>query len=859
MKRSGSAPRLCAPPLWLIILGACGGANDTEPAPPPPPAVVSLAVAGSTEIEETENPKIEVTVELDASASGPVSANLNFAGSATRDSDYAVDADSVMIPRGASSGTVEIDVYRDFDDEDDETIEISLGAISGNAEAGTTTSVTLTVLDGEAATAVKMMDGDDDGQGIDLNLELLAYSVNEDSVLFVIAASIFAPADRPVTEPLVAEWSTDYRFESNVREIGRVDIESAEDLFDLFFGNLHTFRLPTSELAPDQVYYVRAYLGPPPPPDDFGYFPGNMFFEGFATDAGGRVVVRCQAPQRNASGGGDPLYSEQWHLANTGQTAFSDRGGMAGADLRMNSTIAAGRSGDGVKLAVIDTGLETCHPDLVANADGKGSYNFAYERLAASGARSDEPYYFGVLGDHGTSVAGVAAAVANNGLGGRGVAPEVTLVGFNPMEATIEGREESEDSPAEEPFREDPFQAALLQSLGGSESEPDSASVDIFNMSFGIFRSGENSDEEFERLFRMGASRLRGGRGALYVKAAGNDFDFCDPIHPLNAEIGCHSTHADPDQNLPWLISVGGFNADDIRSSYSSAGANLWIVGPAGEDGEIAPSMITTDQAGAHGGFSEYPENRLTSMHPLNTHGDYVSAFGGTSAAAPAVAGAIAVLLGVKPDLTWRDVRHILAKTARQIDPDRVEVRAAFNGTPYVAQHAWQTNAAGYSFHNWYGFGAFDVDAAVEETLSHMPDSLGALTESDWMEPAAAQPLNIPDADGAGVSASIAVSGLPETVTLEAVVLEISVDHPFAADVGITLRSPRGTASVVNPPFNTGLAESPGGIVSWRLLSNAFYGENPNGTWTVHLADLAAGDVGSLGEWRLRFYYGEHP
>ena len=42
-------------------------------------------------------------------------------------------------------------------------------------------------------------------------------------------------------------------------------------------------------------------------------------------------------------------------------------------------------------------------------------------------------------------------------------------------------------------------------------------------------------------------------------------------------------------------------------------------------------------------------------------------------------------------------------------------------------------------------------------------------------------------------------------------------------------------------------------------MSNAFYGENPNGAWTIHVADLAAADTGSLTGWRLRFYYGEHP
>lgn len=430
------------------------------------------------------------------------------------------------------------------------------------------------------------------------------------------------------------------------------------------------------------------------------------------------------------------------------------------------------------------------------------------------------------------------------------MAPEVTLVAFNPLEAAFS----LEDDP------EAAAPTAMLLALGASEANPDSASVDIFNMSFGYEAPSENAQEEWARLFRMGSERLRSGRGALYVKAAGNDFDACEQAHPFNREIGCFSSNSDPDQNLPWLTVVGGFNADDAKSSYSSAGANLWVVGPSGEDGGASPGMITTDQAGVLSGFSQFVPYGLTSEHPLNRDGDYVSVFGGTSSAAPAVAGAIAVLLGVNPDLTWRDVRHILATSARMIDPDIAEVRAAFNGTPYVAQHAWQTNAAGYDFHNWYGFGAVDIDAAVAMASDYIADNLGDFVESEWFDAAVDEemPIAIPDADGAGASAMLQVAGLPDTANIEAVVLEIAVEHTNAFDLGVTLHSPAGTASVANPPLNT-LLEGFEGLQDWHLLSNAFYGENPNGEWTVHVADLAAEDTGSLTHWRLRFYYGDHP
>ena len=170
-----------------------------------------------------------------------------------------------------------------------------------------------------------------------------------------------------------------------------------------------------------------------------------------------------------------------------------------------------------------------------------------------------------------------------------------------------------------------------------------------------------------------------------------------------------------------------------------------------------------------------------------------------------------------------------------------------------------QANAAGYDFHNWYGFVAVNVDAAVAMAESYTPDTVGGFFESAWFDAGAEAGSTpaIPDADGAGVTATVEVSGLPDAAGIEAVMLEIAADHTNAFDLGVTLRSPEGTASVVNAPFNAAL-DGVRGPRDWHLLSNAFYGENANGTWAVHVADLAAGDTGSLTGWRLRFYYGEY-
>ena len=813
----------------LVASGGCGSNNKPEP-----PVNVSLVAPTSANIQEAENQTVRVFISLDSAASTSVMVPLNFSGSAKQNADYAASADSIIVPPNTTSASVDIDVFRDFDLEGDETITVSLGEIEGNGKADTMSSINFTIIDGEAATVNKTP------REYGANLVVLStkYIITEESIDFAVVVLNFSDQNVAPTK-LFAEWSSDMNFETDVNSLGTVDTPafvSGEEKFP----QPYEFSLPLSDLAPNETYYIAVRLDEVPEEAIEQIFDNVVLF-GFATNAEGKVVTRCEAPVRAASGTEDPLFEEQWHLKNSGQSGFANNNGVAGADLQMTEAISNGQNGDGVKLAVIDTGLEICHPDLAATVEEGKSFNYAFQDSA--GSSLTDPFNHSILGDHGTSVAGVAAAVANNGLGGRGVAPGVKLRGFN-LGSKLEAD----------------FKAGLLSSLGGSSSNPDSASAHIFNMSFGFEEPSENSKEDFVKLVKMGTTDLRSGRGALYVKAAGNEFEACENPHPINIEIGCIGSNADPDQNLPYLITVGAFNAKDVKSSYSNAGANLWVVAPGGEDGEEQPAIITTDQVGVHAGYSKFPANSLTTDHRFNLDGDYFGAFGGTSSATPATSGAIAILLGVNPNLTWRDVKHILATSARKIDPDIKEVRAAFNGKPYIAQHAWQTNAAGYSYHNWYGFGAVSVDDAIIMTNRYTPNGLGEFVESRWF-PAADNSnlsLTIPDEDGAGVTHTLTVADLPNTANIEAVILDITVNHGYSSDLGVKLTSPSGTESIVNAPFNVILDEFPR-IRDWQLMSNAFYGEKPNGTWTIQVVDLAADHTGSLESWRLRFYYGDHP
>ena len=68
---------------------------------------------------------------------------------------------------------------------------------------------------------------------------------------------------------------------------------------------------------------------------------------------------------------------------------------------------------------------------------------------------------------------------------------------------------------------------------------------------------------------------------------------------------------------------------------------------------------------------------------------------------------------------------------------------ALSNGT-YTAELPWTQNATGRWFHNWYGFGAVDVDAAVELARTYTAGSLGAFVVGDWIASGAALGLAHP-------------------------------------------------------------------------------------------------------------------
>ncbi len=125
-------------------------------------------------------------------------------------------------------------------------------------------------------------------------------------------------------------------------------------------------------------------------------------------------VDSAEALNQFATEAAPPAESAQGHAA---WMPYNDPYGPLQLSLRELDVVSAQRQslGAGVRVAVIDTGIDFDHPDLAARVIGRANFvddddlEFKHDR-------------------HGTGVAGVIAAVANNGIGIVGVAPESRLL-----------------------------------------------------------------------------------------------------------------------------------------------------------------------------------------------------------------------------------------------------------------------------------------------------------------------------------------------------------------------------------------------------------------------------------------------
>lgn len=292
----------------------------------------------------------------------------------------------------------------------------------------------------------------------------------------------------------------------------------------------------------------------------------------------------------------DPEIGYQWFLRN-----------MKAEEAWKKST------GKGVRIGVADEDIDRHHPDLAAN--------MAYPGFDAPNKAliTPETPHDGV-GEHGTWVAGTAAAVGNNGIGGAGVAPDAKVV---PLTIT------HSDSGASYWDSANAFVWSVTGPDGkvaGEAGDGDTPAghkgyVDVLNYSFG----GDN----YSQILREGIQFVL-QHGVVFVTSAGN-----------TPTAGSGSAAW-----VPGVVSVAATTATDTRTTFSNRGGHLSVAAP-GENIWV-------------------PGTRVHTADPSENNYAYVN---GTSFAGPATAGAAALILsaamkGGPVNLTPAQVRHILEDTA---------------------------------------------------------------------------------------------------------------------------------------------------------------------------------------------------
>lgn len=284
---------------------------------------------------------------------------------------------------------------------------------------------------------------------------------------------------------------------------------------------------------------------------------------------------------------------------------------------------ATGARGNGVTVAIIDTGIANV-PDLAGRIvpvtvdEATGATALCVNFSGEAGCQDS----YG----HGTFVAGVVAGSgASSGGAYKGIAPEARV-----LSVKLSGRDGAADV------------SGLLASLQWVVSHKDRYGIRVLNLSI-----GSDSPQSY-RIDPLNYAVERVWDAGIVVVAAASNRG------PNPATI----TKPGDD---PWVITVGAIDdvgtvgtADDLLPSFTGRGPTL-------ADALIKPDLVAP---GAHVTSLEAPGSAIAELFP-STVGSGYRRGSGTSFAAPAVAGAAALLIGANPALTPDRIKYMLTSTAR--------------------------------------------------------------------------------------------------------------------------------------------------------------------------------------------------
>ncbi|XP_065649727.1 PC3-like endoprotease variant B isoform X2 [Hydra vulgaris] len=316
----------------------------------------------------------------------------------------------------------------------------------------------------------------------------------------------------------------------------------------------------------------------------------------------------------------DPYFKDMWYLLNTGQAS-----GPAGVDMNVVPVWKKNITGRGIVISVLDDGLDWTHPDLEANYDQTASIDLNDNDNDPMPRDSDADNC------HGTRCAGEAAAIANNGICGTGVAYNAKIGGVRMLDGQAT----------------DALEASALGFRGDH--------IDIYINCWGPKDDGKTFGKPgpmAAKALRLGAEQGRNRLGSIFVWATGN------------GGLTDDDCNCDGYTTSIFTISIGCIGDHGLSAYYTE---------------KCSSTLAVTFNGASH------KEGRENKMVTTDLYHQCTEEFKGTSASAPLAAGIIALTLEANPLLTWRDVQALIVQTAQITSP--VDEGWKRNGAGYHYNH----------------------------------------------------------------------------------------------------------------------------------------------------------------------------
>ncbi|XP_075695929.1 proprotein convertase subtilisin/kexin type 7 [Rhinoderma darwinii] len=451
-----------------------------------------------------------------------------------------------------------------------------------------------------------------------------------------------------------------------------------------------------------------------------------------------------------------------------------------GMDINVTGIWERNVTGRGVTVVVVDDGVQHTIQDIQPNYSPEGSYDLN------SNDPDPMPHPDGYSDNHhGTRCAGEIAAVPNNSFCAVGVAYGSRIAGIRVL-----------DGP-------------LTDSMEAIAFNKHYQINDIYSCSWGPDDDGKTVDGPHQlgkAALQHGVIAGRKGFGSIFVVASGNGGQYND------------NCNYDGYANSIYTVTIGAVNEVGKMPFYAEECASMLAVTFSSGDKQMR-SIVTSD-------WDLHKGTGCTEGHT------------GTSAAAPIAAGMIALMLQVRPCLTWRDVQHIIVFTATKYEDH---------------QAAWETNGAGFSHSHQHGFGLLNAwrltnAAKVWESAPYL---------ASYVSPELKEKKNIPlfpnvlDLIWNVTSADLLLSGMK---TLEHVAVTVTIAHQRRGNVQLLLFCPSGMSSLIGAARK--IDADPSGLADWTFSTVRCWGEDAEGTYRLQVSDMInePDKRGVFQTWQLTLY-----